>query len=583
MLKKIFSLVLVLAVAVVPFTNVLNTEAAVSSWQKGVTFFPNSAGDYSSESFRQSLSRARDSGATHVGLVIPYYQSNIFSSDVGAGWNTPSDEALAAGIDYAHSIGMKVMLKPHVESYGGEWRAQINPSDRDAWFRNYGNILVHLGNIGQDHGAEIFSLGTELVSLAIRTTPGNTERWQALIARVRAVYSGQLTYGANSTNNNEDPFSNEKKFIDFWPQLDFVGISAYYSLDSRNTGTSNLAALKASWDGWNNHDLKAFAQSVGKPVIFTEIGYRSLTGSHIEPWNWAQSGTPDEQEQANDYQALFEYWNDYDYMQGVYWWYWDMNPNAGGNGDTGYTPQNKLAEGVMAKWFGNPTPPVGGDPEVPAAFMADGSASPASPKAGERVTATMTVHNSGGAANNMVTDIEVYDHNNNLVLQKFFEGENFAANSTRSYNVDWTADSADKQLYRIAVGVFTGSWSQNVYWNNEALKVVVQPGGSTGDPTTGPVTTNIWWPTNGATVVDTQPFKAMLEGRDISTYRMFWQVDGGQLNPMYDSSEDYPHKEAWVDVSNWRWQPSQQYQLNFVSQDNSGVVIGEKSVMITVQ
>jgi hypothetical protein len=583
MLKKISSLCLALILAVVPFTNVLNARAAVSNWQKGVTFFPNSAGDYASDSFRESLGRAQAAGATHVALVIPYYQSNIFSTDIGSGWNTPSDEALAAGIDYAHSLGMKVMLKPHAESYGGEWRAQINPGDRDGWFTNYGNLLVHLGTIGQAHGVEIISLGTELVSMAIRNNSGNTEHWQTMIGQVRAVFSGQLTYGANSTNNSEDPFSNEKKFIDFWPQLDFVGLSAYYSLDSRNYGTASVDSLKASWDGWNNNDIKAFAQSVGKPVVFTEIGYRSLTGAHVEPWNWAQSGSSDQQEQANDYRALLEYWNDYGYMQGVYWWYWDMNPNGGGNGDTGYTPQNKLAEGVLAQWFGTPPPPTGGGSTTPAAFMADGSANPASPTAGQSVTATITVHNTGGAANNLVTDIEVYDKNNNRVLQKFNEGESFAANSTKSYTVNWTASGGDMQFYRVAVGVFTGGWSQNVYWNNEALKVVVQPGGSTGDPTTGPATTNIWWPTNGAAVVSTQPFKAMLEGRDISTYRMFWQVDGGQLNPMSDSSEDYPHKEAWVDVSNWRWQPSQQYQLNFVSQDLAGTPISERAVTINVQ
>ena len=60
---------------------------------------------------------------------------------------------------------------------------------------------------------------------------------------------------------------------------------------------------------------------------------------------------------------------------------------------------------------------------------------------------------------------------------------------------------------------------------------------------------SVWWPVASAPVSGTQPFKAMVPGMQVEQYDMYWQVDGGSLNYMYNSYQDYPHKEAVVDVS----------------------------------
>jgi len=91
----------------------------------------------------------------------------------------------------------------------------------------------------------------------------------------------------------------------------------------------------------------------------------------------------------------------------------------------------------------------------------------------------------------------------------------------------------------------------------------------------------VWWPTDGAHVVGTQPFKAMVVGLDVNTYDMFWQVDGGGLNAMYNSSADYPHKEAMVDLSGWSWKGSGPYTLTFVAKQN-GNVVAQSNVTIYV-
>jgi endoglucanase len=95
-------------------------------------------------------------------------------------------------------------------------------------------------------------------------------------------------------------------------------------------------------------------------------------------------------------------------------------------------------------------------------------------------------------------------------------------------------------------------------------------------------TIDVWWPTANAVVTGTQPFKAMVKNADTADYTMYWMVDNGQLNYMYDSSTDYPHKEATVDVSNWNWRGQGPYQVTYRAVNKSGRVITEKVVPLMV-
>jgi endoglucanase len=94
-------------------------------------------------------------------------------------------------------------------------------------------------------------------------------------------------------------------------------------------------------------------------------------------------------------------------------------------------------------------------------------------------------------------------------------------------------------------------------------------------------TVNVWWPSNGAHMSGTQPFKAQISGLDVSQYEMFWQVDGGAWVWMDNNAADYPHKEASVDVSSWSWHGSGPYVVNFIARQN-GAVIAQQSETIYV-
>lgn len=88
-----------------------------------------------------------------------------------------------------------------------------------------------------------------------------------------------------------------------------------------------------------------------------------------------------------------------------------------------------------------------------------------------------------------------------------------------------------------------------------------------------------WWPTEGAHMQGTQPFKALLDGGDITAYDLYWQVDGGGLNQMYNSWANYPHKEASVDLTNWSWHGAGPYAVTFVAKQN-GATVAQTTVHI---
>ncbi len=93
-------------------------------------------------------------------------------------------------------------------------------------------------------------------------------------------------------------------------------------------------------------------------------------------------------------------------------------------------------------------------------------------------------------------------------------------------------------------------------------------------------TVAVWWPTAGVNLQGIQPLKAVLQDREISTYAMYWQVDGGSLHGMPTNTTDYPHKEdSSVDVTIWG---SGSHTITFIAKDTAGAQVGTLNVPVTV-
>ena len=105
----------------------------------------------------------------------------------------PSDDELREVINYAKTLGLRVILKPMLNCRNGVWRAFINFFDKDVpcepkwsvWFKNYTEYMLHYAAIAEETGCEMLMIGCELV-MAER----QEKYWRALIEKVRLVYTG---------------------------------------------------------------------------------------------------------------------------------------------------------------------------------------------------------------------------------------------------------------------------------------------------------------------------------------------------------------------------------------------------------
>jgi hypothetical protein len=304
------------------------------------------------DSAQGGVSRAalRDTGANWMGLMLTWYQADA-ASNVVARHPDPnkdhSDARIRAAIRDARARGLKVMLKPHVDALNGQWRGDFNPGNPDAWFQSYTQFIVHYAQIAQQEGAEGFVMGTEFKT--ITSNHANDARWTAVINAVRAVYGGLLTYAANATFP-ADEFAG----VAFWDQLDVIGLDGYFNLTNLDNPT--VSQLVAAWTNNRNGEnsvaaVQNLASSRGKPVIFTEIGYKSTNRTNVEPWNFGLGGARDTQEQRDCYEAAFTVWSQRtSFMKGLFWWAWAVPTPGATDGD--YTPWTKPAEQVLRTWQG---------------------------------------------------------------------------------------------------------------------------------------------------------------------------------------------------------------------------------------
>ena len=119
----------------------------------------------------------------------------------------------------ARRDGLEVTLFPILRlrvARPGEWRGTLAPRDRDAWFRNYGDVLGDLAAVAGATGATRLVIGSELSSL-----DGDLDHWRPLVERIRAVFPGKLVYSANWDHYRD------ARLLDL---VDEEGVTGYFNL-----------------------------------------------------------------------------------------------------------------------------------------------------------------------------------------------------------------------------------------------------------------------------------------------------------------------------------------------------------------
>lgn len=293
------------------------------------------------EPYREALAVLRQLGADHVLLPVYGYVDSAAAAVVDSTFEPPVDSAsyrafVRAVVRDAHAAGLRVLLIPYINlrvDHDVDWRGNLRPPDWPRWFRSYAAWLSGWTTLAAAEGVEMLAVGAELV-----TAEGQVDAWRRLIKDTRRRYRGTLIYSANWDHYRE---------VRFAGRLDMIGLSGYYSLpwDAPTT----FEALRATWDEVRA-DLRLFAQEIGRPILFTEIGYPSVAGAFRDPWDYLKSGPAAPDEQARAIETFIAAWRDTPELQGVF--VWNYSPFRGGPLDTSYSIRDKPAEAVVRQWYG---------------------------------------------------------------------------------------------------------------------------------------------------------------------------------------------------------------------------------------
>ncbi|MCO5168687.1 MAG: hypothetical protein M9894_20285 [Planctomycetes bacterium] len=286
------------------------------------------------QDYGPTFAELRRLGARQVALFVHLYQRDTRAmAPRRHPERTPTDAAIAGAIRSARGHGLEVALVPLVlleAPAPGEWRGKLRPPSWATWFSVYRHYVVDLAGLAQREGATLFAVGSELGS-----SEGQVGQWRAVIAAVRAVFRGHVTYAANWDRHEH---------VAVWEALDSVGLSGYFELTSsldptREELVTAWRDVRRALSAWRDR------RQLSAPILFMEVGYPSIDGCARHPWDYTRRSAPvDLAEQRLCYEAFVEAWRGAPELEGAFFYEWT---GEGGPTDRGYTPRGKPALEVL--------------------------------------------------------------------------------------------------------------------------------------------------------------------------------------------------------------------------------------------
>ena len=189
----------------------------------------------------------------------------------------------------------------------------------------------------------MLSIGNELREFATR----RPQFFRDLIAEIREAHPDLiLTYSANW---------DEYERIAFWEDLDYIGVNSYFPLVETRTPTASEVS-----NGFEpiKRRIAVVARQSGRPVLFTEYGFRSIDHTVRRPWEHGEVQVGVDvnlQAQANAYKGFYDTFWDEPWVAGGFFWEWYANgdlENPWYNSDSnGWYINGKPAEDVVRERY----------------------------------------------------------------------------------------------------------------------------------------------------------------------------------------------------------------------------------------
>jgi hypothetical protein len=218
---------------------------------------------------------------------------------------------LAEAVRRMRAAGVQIFWKPHLGYWGSfEWRGAIDFGDDEAawrrFFAGYRDFIVDQARFAAGHGIDLFAVGVEY-----ERTMHREADWRGVVAAVREVFPGPITYAANWDGLDRVPF---------WDAVDLLGVQAYFPLAS-----DPAAGREALAEAWRGHldDLRRLSEAHGKPVVFAEIGYNRAAAAAVEPWAHGTDDTPENRDRRSLLMNVaLEAVGAEPSIAGMFWWKW---------------------------------------------------------------------------------------------------------------------------------------------------------------------------------------------------------------------------------------------------------------------
>ena len=297
---------------------------------------------YISRKAAESLAYLKDMGA-NAAAIVPYtgmrQSGKAAYLGVSDSPGSENDESIIHALAKAKALGMTTLLKPQVWVQGG-WPGSLDFESEDEWqkfFEYYYQWILHYALMAEMEGVDIFCLGVEFE----KATLSHEAEWREIIQKIRGIYSGKLTYAAN--------WGSEFEKVGFWDLFDYIGLNCYYPL-SKDADPSD-EALKAGCEEFIKK-IEKVRKRYPKPILFTELGYRSVTAPWKNPHAEAGDREFSAEDQARAYEATFQALADKEWCHGLFWWKWSTILDDMEAGDRRFIPYKKPAEQVLRKWYG---------------------------------------------------------------------------------------------------------------------------------------------------------------------------------------------------------------------------------------
>ncbi len=325
-------LLLVLLLVLAPSVNA--EENVPAPFAKGMTVSCQTwGGEWATPEMAATLDELKSLGVNSI-AIHPYAQ--IREDGHVLFRNRDNFHHITQPLDWARERGLSVMLIPHIAYWGTKflWRGEINFEKTEEWdrfFGDYENWIVQMAKLAEAHGAGTFCIGLEFTFAQKQDA-----RWRKIIAAIRQVYHGQLTYGGNWDSFQE---------VTFWDALDEIGVLAYFPLTkTENPGREEISA---AWEK-KCAELTAYSKAHGnKKFVFVEIGYNRSARAAAEPWAFKMGGASADEIQQRCIEVALDLPQRCQALAGMYWWKWF--PELPSHEEENYRLQTPEIKALIAK------------------------------------------------------------------------------------------------------------------------------------------------------------------------------------------------------------------------------------------